>query len=77
MNHLQTTSQTAASGTQVPRALPDPGAPDTTAADMLDYPGMQEALAECIANEYEEHVDMSDTELKKMVEGVGRLLFRP
>jgi hypothetical protein len=44
---------------------------------MLDYPGMQEALAECIANEYEEHVDMSDTELKKMVEGVGRLLFRP
>ncbi len=54
----------------------DPGSPETTADDMLNYPGMQEALSECISNEYEEHEDMTDEEMSNMIIGVGKLIFR-
>ncbi len=59
----------------IPQGIPDPSAPETTAHDMLRYPGMQEALSLCMPNEYEAHRDMTDEELRTMVRNVGDLLF--
>ncbi len=57
----------------IPQGIPDPSAPETTAHDMLRFPGMQDALILCMPSEYEAHKDMTDEELRTMVRNVGDL----